>query len=256
MIRFFSAVLWCLMHVPLISFGQLTETDSTKFNTLLSVNGNSAFGNVERILIFTTAEAIVSSENRKWVCKTQNNYRYGTVKSNRTENDFVLVDYIYHQPFKKVYPFVMASYENSLIKRIRHRIGGGLGMTVVPIKNETSLLKFSVTAFFDRTIYDTKPIEGAQTSSRVINTMRPAVRTFGWHKLNERVTFFYEFIDQMSVSKAGGHRLIGAAGFNYGYSEIVALISRLNYTHEDLTAQGVKTDDWFLTFGISLHNKR
>jgi hypothetical protein len=244
------------MHVPLISLGQLTETDTTKLNTLLSVNGNLTFGNVERILIFTTAEAIVSSENRKWVCKTQNNYRYGTVKSNRTENDVVLVDYLYHQPFKKAYPFMMASYENSLIKKIRHRIGGGLGMTVVPIKNETSLLKFSVTAFFDRTIYNTKPIEGAQTNSRVINTMRPAVRIFGWQKLKGRATFFYEFIDQMSVSKAGSHRLIGAAGFNYGYSERVDLISRLNYTHEDLTAEGVKADDWFLTFGISLHHRK
>jgi hypothetical protein len=244
------------MNVPLISFGQLTETDTMKLNTLLSLNGNLTFGNVERILIFITTEAVVSSVNRKWVCKTQNSYRYGTVKSNRTENDFVLVDYIYHQPFKKAYPFVMASYENSLIKRIRHRIGGGLGITIVPIKNKTSLLKFSVTAYFDRTIYDAKPIEGAHTSSHVINTMRPAVRIFGRHKVKERATFFYEFVDQMSVSRSGSHRLIGTAGFTYGYSEIVDLSSRLNYTHEDLTAEGVKADDLFLTFGISLHHKQ
>jgi hypothetical protein len=235
----------------MISLGQLTETDTMKLNTLLSVNGNLTFGNVERILMFIRAEAVLSSANRKWVFKTQNNYRYGTVKSNRTENDFVLVDYIYHQPFKKTYPFAIASYENNLIKKIRRRVGGGLGITVVPIKNKTSLLKLSVTAYFDRTIY-----EGAHTNSHVINTTRAAIRIFGWHQLKERLTFFYEFIDQMSISKAGSHRLIGAGGFNYRYSEIVDLISRLNYTHEDLTAEGVKPDDWFLTFGISLHYKQ
>lgn len=255
MIRFFCATLWCLVSIPVISFGQLTETDTMKFNMLLSVNGNLTFGNVERILIFTTAEGILSSANRNWVFKTQNNYKYGTVKSNRTENDFVLADYIYHQPFKKAYPFVMTSYENNVIKKIRHRVGSGVGVTVVPIKKKASLLKLSVTAFFDRTIYDTKPMDGAHTRSRVINTMRPAVRIFGWHQVKEKATFFYELIDQMSVSKVGSHRLIGASGFNYRCSEIVDLISRVNYTHEDLTAEGVKADDWFLTFGISLHCK-
>ena len=149
----------------------------------------------------------------------------------------------------------MASYENNLIKKIRHRVGGGVGITVVPIKNKTSLLKLSATAFFDRTIYDASPIEGSHTNSRIVDTARPAARIFGWHLLNQSANFFYEFIDQMSVSKAGSHRLIGAAGFNYRYSKIVDLISRLNYTHEDLTADGVKADDWFLTFGISLHYK-
>lgn len=224
-----------------------------RLNTLLSLNGNFTFGNVARILIFTRADAVLSSETRKWVFKTQNNYRYGTIRSNRTESDFAIANYIYHQPFKTIYPFVMASYESSMLKKMRHRVGGGLGVTFVPVKNKTSLLKLSVTAFFDRTIYDVKPIEGAHTDSYIIDTARPTVRIYGSHHWKERLVFFYELIDQISISMSGNQRLVGAAGLDYRYSKMLDLISRLNYTHEDLTAEGVTADDWFFTFGVNLH---
>jgi hypothetical protein len=251
--RILCALLWYSMQVPVVSFGQLTETDTVRLNMLFSLNGNLTFGNVDRILVFTRADAVLTSQARKWVFKTQNNYRYGTIRSNRTESDFAIANYIYHQPFKKVYPFVMASYESSLIKKMRHRIGGGFGMTFVPVKNKTSLLKLSVTAFFDRTIYDVKPIEGAHTDSHTIDTVRPAVRIYGSHHWKETLTFYYELIDQISISKSGNHRLIGAAGFDYALSKILDLILRLNYSREDLIAPGVTAYDWFFTFGISLH---
>lgn len=256
MIRFSFVTLLGLLHVSPFGFAQLTETDTMKLNALMSMNGNFSAGNVDRILIFTRGETVLSATNRAWVFKTQNSYRYGTVKSNETENDLTLVDYVYHQPFKTVYPFIMASYENSLLKKIRHRVGGGIGVTVVPLRNKTSLLKFSVTAYVDRSVYDSETNEGAYRRSQFVNTIRPTIRIFERHQLKESISFFYEFIDQISVSKSGNHRLIGSAGFKYGYSEMVEVSSSVNYSHEDLTAEDVEPNDVFLTVGINVRYKK
>jgi hypothetical protein len=227
-----------------------------KLNVFLTLNGNLSFGNVDRKLLATRTEGILSSANRAWVFKTQDSYRFGTARSIRTENDFVLVNYIYHQPFKRIYPVMMLSYENNLLKKIRNRLGAGLGVTFVSVKTKSMLLKFSATAFLDRTIFNPQNSEGRSSDPYVIDTVRPTLRIFEFHQVKEKLTFFYELIDQLSISKRGNHRLTGAAGFNYVYSNNFDLVSRLNYTHEDVVIEGVKANDWYLTFGINLHYKQ
>lgn len=244
-------ILYFLLYAPMRSLCQLSETDTMRFDLTSSLTGSLSTGNVQRTLLVSGLEVLASSSTRTWVFKAQNSYRYGTARKSITENDLFGTNYVYHKPFKKVYQYFMAVYQNSLMRQIDHRISFGPGLTFVLLKRRTSIFKLSFTCIADRTIYKFTPDVDNGFPTKV-ETIRPTLRLYEWHNIHKHLFVFYEFIDQISVSTYGGHRIMFVAGLDVKLFEHSSFVSRFNYTHEDLSRRGVKHDDSFLTFGFNM----
>ncbi len=237
--------------LPTCVAAQLTETDTVGFELKLSLNGSRAAGNIERTLVALGGEMIKSNADRTWVYKTQNSYRYGAVRSIRTENDFVLGNYLYYQPDRRVYPYLMALYENNLIKRIDRRIGGGGGITFAILKTSSVLLKVSTTAFVDYTLYSNSVHEGVHQFTDV-TTFRPSLRIFWRYRFKNGIIAYTEGVDQFSVTGKGNHRIAASGGLVCPLSRRISFTSRIEYTHEDIVSDGVQANDWYSLVGLNL----
>ena len=229
---------------------QITETDTLRWGTQISASGNFAFGNVERILLSNSAEIVHSMPSKNWVFKTAHQHRYSEVNNRKLDNNYRGNGYIYFRPFKKHYPFYLALYETNFRVRIKNRFQNGVGITWVPLKNFNDLVKISSSVIYDVSKYDDGVIINnmAETTFKIL---RPTFRFYGEHLVKNSFKINYEFIDQISISNKGDHRLLAFIGLGYGIIPIIDLKVRLNYSHEDITAIDIKKDDWIVTYGVS-----
>ncbi len=233
---------------------QLTEADTLPFSYQLAVNGSWITGNVERLLLIGAAN--LSTVHERWAFRSSNQYQYGTFGAFQTENDLLSRNFFYLSPQKRVYPYLMGWAERNLRRDFALRYQLGPGVTYTLARSEDRVVKASLTATYEEARFNRDTyVDRSYDGSKTIRTYRATLRLFGQHRLSGgRARLRYELWGQPSLEDANNYRLYGDMFAELPLSKAVFFRTGFNYTYESIVLTGVKRQDTFWVFGLSVSN--
>jgi hypothetical protein len=235
-----------------LSFAQLIESDTSNFSWKLSTNGSWLTGNVERLLILSSADITVIEE--PWAIRSSNTYQYGTVGKKLTENDLFSRNFFYLFPKNEVYPYLMGWIESNKRRNFSSRYQIGPGFSWGFINDESSSIKISFTATYEMTnyrssVYSNEKYNGDET----VDLFRGTIRLFGKHHLFEnKIRLVYEAWGQQALDDKDNYRFYGNIVLEFPLTKLLSFRTGYNYYYESVVLSGVKPKDSFLFFGISI----
>jgi hypothetical protein len=235
-------------------WAQLTEADTLKFGYRLAANGSWITGNVERLLLIGAAD--LSTVHERWAFRSSNQYQYGTFGPFQTENDLLSRNFFYLTPRKKVYPYLMGWVERNLRRDFALRYQLGPGVTYTLARSEAQVVKASLTAAYEEARFNRDTFEApAYDGRKIIRTYRTTLRLFGQHRLGTgRARLRYELWGQPALEDAENYRLYGDFFAELPLGKAVFFRTGFNYTYESIVLTGVKRQDTFWVFGLSVSN--
>lgn len=235
-----------------IAFAQLTESDTSNFSWKLSSNGSWLTGNVERLLILSSADITIIEEPLAF--RSSNTYQYGTVGKKLTENDLFSRNFLYLFPVNEVYPYLMGWIETNKRRNfsLRYQIGPGFSWGV--IRDESSTIKISFTTTYEMTNYRNSVYSDEKyNGENKIDLFRGTIRLFGKHLLFEnKIKLAYEGWGQMAFEDKDNYRLYGNIVVEYPLTKLLSFRTGYNFYYESVVLSGVKPRDSFLFFGVSI----
>ena len=128
-------IIYVLLLFPLLSLGQINESDSLKVKANLSVTGFWQGGNVETV-IFRAKSDFSFKPLKNLVFKTQNSYVYQEFGKVKADEDILSLNFLYLNPDRKIYPLVLGFVSTNFRREIdmRYLLGGGLTFKVLDEK--------------------------------------------------------------------------------------------------------------------------
>lgn len=234
------------------TYAQLTESDTTKFSWKLSSNGSWLTGNVSRLLILSSADLTIIQE--PWAIRFSNTYQYGTVSGKLTENDLFSRNFFYLFPRNEVYPYLIGWIETNKRRNFSFRYQIGPGFSWGFVNNKSSSVKISFTATYEMTNYwNSAYSDEKYNGENTIDLLRGTVRLFGKHKLFEnKINIAYEAWGQQAFDDKENKRFYGNIVLEFPLTQLLSFRTGHNYYYESLVLSGVKPQDGFLFFGISI----
>uniref|UniRef100_A0A832DN39 DUF481 domain-containing protein n=1 Tax=Ignavibacterium album TaxID=591197 RepID=A0A832DN39_9BACT len=234
------------------SFAQLTESDTSKLSWKLSTNGSWLTGNVERVLILSSAEITVIEE--PFAIRSSNTYQYGTINKKLTENDLFSRNFFYLFPKNEVYPYLMGWIESNKRRNFSFRYQIGPGFSWGFINDESSSIKISFTATYEMTNYKSSLYSNTKyDGDEDLDLFRGTIRLFGKHHLFEnKIRLVYEAWGQQALDDKDNYRFYGNMVLEFPFTKLLSFITGYNYYYERVVVAGVKPRDSFLFFGISI----
>jgi hypothetical protein len=247
-----SISILCLSYLP--ARAQLNRNDTIPWQVKLTASGSMLDGNVSRLLLMNRLE--VAYADPLWGMSSRDDYQYGTTKHVKTEDDFVSCNFIYLRPQKKVYPFLMGIVETNYRRKIgfRYQLGPGVSYTISSRKN--SLVRVSLTGTYEHTRFGGTRFENlSDTLLNTIDVGRLTVRLYGMQRLfDDKLRFTCEFWLQQSVSDRCNYRIYNEEIFEVPFNKNLSFRTALRYSYENIRIQGLKPNDLFWTFGLTLSN--
>ncbi len=237
------------------TYAQLTESDTARFGYKASVNGSWITGNVERLLINNTLD--LSHVGKHIGIKSSNTYTYGTIFRRETENDFFSRNFMYLNPGKKLYPYIMVWLQNSKRQQINIRSQLGIGATYTIIHSPLHLIKVSGTVSVEETRYNGKSFFIVPENLEIdqVKNWRGTIRILGQHRLsNRKLRLSYETWYQPALDDNINWRYYLNAGLELPLSKHLSFRSAIVYTHDNIVLANIKRDDKFVTFGLTVGN--
>lgn len=252
MIRHFLAA--GLMLLTVSASAQLREADTLAFGYRFGISGNRLTGNVERLLLISTAELV--SAHERWAIRSSNTWQYGTFGSANTENDLLSRNFIYLNQKKTIYPYWMIWLETNRRRDFAFRYQAGPGLSWAVLRAARHQLKLSLTATWEQTWYNNPFNEStAYPHADAINTFRATARLYGHHDLlGGKLRLRYETWAQASLSYADNWRVYSELFLEYPLYKSLAWRSGYTAYWESVVPAGVAERDSMLTFGFSLAN--
>ena len=149
-IRHYSTFL-CLLVFPCCLRAQLSETDTTAWQYLISASGSITRGNAERVLLLNKAE--IKHVQQPWGFITSNTYRYGTLSRVKREDDIGTKNYLYWHPHHRLYPYGLLWVESNLRQKLGVRWMLGGGVTKVAVQQPDLLIKLTAGFVWEKNRY-------------------------------------------------------------------------------------------------------
>jgi hypothetical protein len=235
-----------------ISFAQLTESDTSNFSWKLSSNGSWLTGNVERLLILSSADVTIIYETLAF--RSSNTYQYGTVGKRLTENDLFSRNFLYLFPKNEVYPYMMGWIETNKRRNFSFRYQIGPGFSWGFNNDESSSIKISFTATYEMTNYRNSVYsDDKYNGENTIELIRGTIRLFGKHNLfDNKIRLAYEAWGQWAFEDKDNYRFYGNIFVEYPLTKLFSFRTGYNYYYESVVLSGVKPRDSFLFFGVSI----
>ncbi len=247
---FLSGWIFSLILVQQLA-AQINESDTVKFQQRLAVTGLYQTGNVELLTVRTKLDASFSP-SKKWVIKTQNNSLYQAFGTVKADNDVYSRNYLYYQPTRKFYPFVIAYLSSNYRRKVDVRSFAGVGLTYQLKHRTNTLIKVSV-----NTVYESTKFSGTifnQTKyngSNIIQLWRATLYSGGWQYVAQRkVKLYYDVFYQPAFNNLSNYRVQLEAGAEVQVWKGFALNALYTLTHENVVLQNIKLQDRILTFGL------
>ena len=248
-------IIYVLLLFPLLSLGQINESDSLKVKANLSVTGFWQGGNVETV-IFRAKSDFSFKPLKNLVFKTQNSYVYQEFGKVKADEDILSLNFLYLNPDRKIYPLVLGFVSTNFRREIdmRYLLGGGLTFKVLDEKERW--LKFSLTSEYEHTHFEKTDFNRSEyDGSRSINTLRGTIWINGRYKLfKNKLILSHESYYQPSLEDGNNYRW--QADFGLEVPVWKFLNFKINYLHmfESIVQENQAQDDRFLTLGFMIKN--
>ncbi len=230
---------------------QINESDTVKFQQRFSVTGLYQTGNVELFTIRTKFDASFTP-SKQWVFKTQNNSLYQAFGKVKADNDLYSRNYLYYQPTKKIYPFVIAYVSANYRRKVDVRSFAGIGLTYQLKHTASTVIKLSANTVYETTrfngsVFNQKKYDGSNS----IKLWRATLYSGGWQYLAHRkVKLYYDVFYQPAFDNVSNYRVQLEAGADLQVWKGFALNVLYTLTHENVVLQNIQLQDRILTFGL------
>jgi hypothetical protein len=235
------------------AWAQLNESDTALWQMKVGVTGVWQGGNVELLAIRGKLDASFSP-NPDWAFKTQNAYLYQSFFNNRADEDIFSRNFLYYQPRKMIYPFLISFISTNFRRKIDFRqfSGAGASWQILRGKNgqtvKTALSGVYETSRFSVSQFNEVRLNGNDR----IDTWRATAWLFGRHSLlSKTLVLHYEGYFQPSLEDAENIRWQVEAGLDVPLRKGWAFTINWIYTYESIIAQRLQNHDRILTFGFN-----
>lgn len=252
---FKNSLFYLFVFLSIFTNGQINESDSLKFKANLQLTGFFQTGNVETI-IFRAKSDVSFTPWKNAVFKTQNSYVYQEFGEVKADEDILSLNFLYFNPKKKIYPFVLGFFSTNFRREINSRYLVGGGFTYNIYQKNKNWLKASLSSEYENTEFkNTNFNESVYDGSKNINTIRGTVWVNGKYFLfKDKLIFTHESFFQPSLEESDNYRW--QADFGIELPVWKFLNFKINYLHtfESIVVANQKREDSFLTFGFTLKN--
>jgi hypothetical protein len=251
-----NLLLICLF-LPISSFAQVSESDTLRVQSRLTLTGNWQTGNVDLLAIRAKAElAFVPSPN--FAFKTQNAYLYQEFFRRKADEDIFSRNYCYYRPWGKFYPFALAFVSTNFRRQIELRYFAGAGLSWRVHKRPRHLVKLALSGVYEQTQFANPAFNlEAYNGRNAIATWRATFWLFGRHLLfNRKLIFHYESYAQPSLENWDNLRWQIETGLDVPIWQGLNFTTNFVYTFESVVAINLKRYDQLLSFGLAYQFKK
>lgn len=246
-------LLYLFLFCPFVLAAQINESDTLKLKAKLALSGFWQRGNVETS-IFRARADLSYRPWRKWEFKTQNSYVYQAFGGSLADEDMLSLNFLYFNPERKVYPFILGFGSTSFRREIRLRYLFGAGFTVNLLQRKKDWLKFSLSSEYEQTDFErpsfNRPFYNGDNS---IHTFRATLWVNGnYHLFGNKMILTHESYVQPSLERGDNYRW--RADLTVAFPLWKFLDFKINYLHtfESVVITSQRQEDRFLTFGFTL----
>jgi hypothetical protein len=247
--------LFILTVLPILSYGQVKESDTLKLKARLSVTGLFQEGNVQTT-IFRTKTEFQYKPLKDLIYQNTSSYIYQAFGGVKADEDILSLNFLTYKPENRIYPFALTFISTNFRREIgvRYLMGGGL--TADFLKKKKSTLKLSLSSEVERTRFSNTNFNQNQYDGKAqVNTLRGTVWLYGRHSLfNDKVILFHESYVQPSLLEKENFRWRGELGMEFPVFKHLSFQVDYWHTFESLVITGQEQADRFLTFGVVLRS--
>ncbi len=248
-------LVFSLLFLPILLSAQINESkvDSLKFKADLSLTGFWQSGNVET-KIFRAKSGLSFIPWKNWVFKTQNSYVFQEFGREKADEDILSLNFLYINPEKKIYPFVLGFVSTNFRREIDIRSLFGAGVTFQILNKNKNWLKASVSSEYEQTRFEQSTFNKSQyNDNNEINTFRGTIWVNGkYYLFKDKIIINHESYFQPSLEEGNNYRWQADLGLEFPLWKFLNF--KINYLHtfESIVIQGQDQEDQFLTFGFTL----
>tara|TARA_R110002096_G_scaffold6222_13_gene28836 strand:- start:812 stop:1570 length:759 start_codon:yes stop_codon:yes gene_type:complete len=246
-------VLYCFLIFPIFLSAQINESDTLSVKASLSLTGFYQGGNVET-LIFRAKTDLSFKPWRNWVFKNQNSYVFQEFGKVKADEDMLSLNFLYLNPERKIYPFVLAFVSTNFRREIDLRSLFGAGATIQILSKKDNWLKLSVSSEYEQTRFSKTDFNYSEyDGNESINTLRGTIWINGkYHVFKKKIILNHEIYFQPSLEQSNNFRW--QADVNLEFPIWKYLNFKINYRHtfESIVIESQKQEDRFLTFGFTI----
>ncbi|HEY5687117.1 MAG TPA: DUF481 domain-containing protein [Yeosuana sp.] len=246
-------ILYYLLIFPVLLSAQINESDTLSVKASLSITGFYQGGNVET-LIFRAKTDLSFKPWKNWVFKNQNSYVYQAFDKEKADEDILSLNFLYLNPERKVYPFVLGFVSTNFRREIDLRYLLGAGVTFQILNKKNDWLKLSISSEYEQTNFSETNFNYSEyDGSKSINTLRSTVWVNGkYHVLKEKIILNHEIYFQPSLEHSNNFRWQADVGLELPVWKHLNFKINYRHTFESIVIENQKQEDRFLTFGFTL----
>jgi len=246
-------ILFYFLFIPLLLTAQINESDTLKVKAGLSITGFYQGGNVETKIIRAKSDLSLIPW-RNWVFKTQNSYVFQEFGKNKADEDLLSLNFLYLNPDRKIYPFVLGFVSTNFRREIDLRYLLGAGATFQILNKKNHWLKFSISSEYERTNFSSTNFNYPSfNGEQSINTVRGTVWVNGKYQLiKNKIILNHESYFQPSLEDTNNYRWQADVGVELPIWKFLNFKINYRHTFESIVIESQKQEDKFLTLGFSL----
>jgi hypothetical protein len=248
-----KTILCVFLFLPILVSAQINESDTLSIKANLSITGFWQSGNVET-LIFRAKSDLSFKPWKKWVFKTQNSYIYQEFGKVKADEDVLSLNFLYLNPERKIYPFVLAFASTNFRREIEMRHLFGAGATFQILTTKEHWLKFSISSEYERTNFSKTNFNYREyDGNETINTLRGTIWVNGKYKLfKNKIILTHESYFQPSLEQSNNFRWQADIGIELPIWKYLNFKINYRHTFESIVIESQQQEDTFLTFGFTL----
>lgn len=231
---------------------QLYRTDTARFATSIQGSTSLTLGNVERILLFGSADVQYVADVVGIKSRTTSQYGFFGERTTDSETNSRTVVYLF--PRDTNYLFATYWYTTSLQRKIDDRSLVSAGYTRLLQHDSVTLVKLSASLAYEHTAFSSNAFAGRGVrASRVIITPRIVLWLYGAHDLGTQpIQLEYEGWLAPSLSDFANLRFYGNGALRWPLAAHLSLSLSVVATAESVVVAGRRPYDVLFLAGCAM----
>jgi len=228
--------------------------DSASLNVKISVGGDYNSGNFRKLGLVNNADVTMNSRNDRLGLESQNQFVYTKTFGIVAENNLLTRTLFYHT-FKSRWSVLgIFWFETNKLRQIKPLIQTGGALRYAWLLNSKSVGTVSLGTTYEHKRFLSQTFSDAQYNGHSdINTPRLFLRVAGKNNIGiSNIAFNYDLYYMPSLQYSRNYRYHAEASLSIPVIKHLNIQTGFQYNYENVVIAGIKPDDFFTSYGISI----
>ena len=244
-----------LFVIPgLTGYSQAIQGDSAFLSVKISLGGNYNSGNFKKTGLTNSADVTMNNRNDKFGLVSHSQYTYTKTFDLVSENNFLSRTLFYHKFQKRWSAVGIFWIETNKLRQIKPliQVGGAIQYAWLLNKKGIGGISLGTTYEHKRFLSDTFS-EAKYNGDYDINTPRLFIRVAGKNNIGvSNIAFNYDLFYMPSLQYSNNFRYHAEASVSVPVIKHLNIQAGFQYNYENVRIAGIKPNDFFTSYGISL----